>query len=160
VVTNRYIFSGDLDAGGSLLRYLNDTHRAGIRLINVTANLLDPAISSLSTFSQKELIVLRDYTVFLRFNELFSLGTKQLEKEQEKLLVYTERFVMQGQFYTSAEQHRLLDYDGPTGRWAVASEVFLQPLIPTSKSAPATAKLMLLNKLAVQFFHPARDQAR
>jgi len=32
----------------------------------------------------------------------------------------------------------------------------LVPLIPTTKSAPVTAKLMLLNKTAIQFFHTAQ----
>ena len=159
LVTYRYAFAGEIDSDGPLLRYLNDVNRAGIRLINVRGTLLEPAASALSSFSQPELIVLKDYTVFIRFNEMFPLGTRDLG-EQENLLVYTERFVIQGQFYTSAERHRLLDYSGPTGRWAVASDAFLQPIVPTGKSAPATARLMLLNKTAIQFFHSARDEVK
>ena len=51
LITDRYIFSGEIDSGGPLLRYLNDEERGAIRLVNVTANLLDPAISSMSSFS-------------------------------------------------------------------------------------------------------------
>ena len=51
LITDRYIFSGEIDAGGLLLRYLNDEERAAIRLVSVTANLLDPTISSMSSFS-------------------------------------------------------------------------------------------------------------
>jgi hypothetical protein len=157
LVTYRYSFAGEMDVEGPVVRYLNDPNRAGIRLINVNATLLEGAVSSMSSFAQREVIILKDYTVFIRFNEAFPLGTRDLGP-QEKLLVFTERFVMQGQFYTSADHNRLLDYDGPTGRWAVASDVFLYPIVPTGKSAPASARLMLLNKTAIQFFHAATEE--
>ncbi len=158
LITNRYIFSGEIDAGGPVLRYLNNDERTAIRLINVTANLLDPAISSLSSFSHDEMMVLKDYTVLLRFADAAALGgSRQLGTEREKLLVYTERFVIQGLFHTSSERNRLLDiFEGPTGRWVAVSEAVLHPLIPTTKSAPVTAKVMLLNKTGIQFFHTAQ----
>jgi hypothetical protein len=182
LVTDRYVFSGEMETGGPLLRYLNDNDRAAIRLVNVTATLLDPAVSSMSSFSQDEMMVLKDYTAFIRFIDPNVLGgDRQLgserEKllvyterahigsiqqglglsEREKLLVYTERFVIQGLFHTSPERNRLLDiFEGPTGRWAAISDAVLHPLIPTTKAAPVTARLMLLNKTAIQFFHTAK----
>jgi hypothetical protein len=157
LITNRYIFSGEIDAGGSLLRHLDDDDRNAIRLVSVTANLLDPAISSMSNFSHDEMMVLKDYTVLIRLADAAAMGTRQLGTEREKLLVYTERFVIQGLFHTSPDRNRLLDiFEGPTGRWAAVSEAVLVPLIPTTKSAPVTAKLMLLNKTAIQFFHTAQ----
>lgn len=157
LITNRYLFSGEIAAGGALLPYLNDDARAAIRLVNVTANLLDPAISSLSSFSHDELMVLKDYTVLIRFTDPAAVVTRQLGSEREKLLVYTERFVIQGLFHTSPERNRLLDiFEGPTGRWVAVSEAVLHPLIPTTKDAPVTAKRMLLNKTAIQFFHTAK----
>jgi hypothetical protein len=157
LITNRYLFSGEIDAGGSLLRYLDDDDRTAIRLVNVTANLLDPSLSSMSNFSHDEMMVLKDYTILIRLTDAAALGTRQLGTEREKLLVYTERFVIQGLFHTSPDRNRLLDiFEGPTGRWAAVSEAVLVPLIPTTKSAPVTAKLMLLNKTAIQFFHTAQ----
>ena len=70
--------------------------------------------------------------------------------------MYTERFVLQCFFHSNVERNRLLDMDGATGRWAVARDVIMHPLVPTSKGAPATAKVILLNKMAIQFFHAAR----
>jgi hypothetical protein len=158
LVTDRYVFSGEMETGGPLLRYLNDNDRAAIRLVNVTATLLDPAVSSMSSFSQDEMMVLKDYTAFIRFIDPNVLGgDRQLGSEREKLLVYTERFVIQGLFHTSPERNRLLDiFEGPTGRWAAISDAVLHPLIPTTKAAPVTARLMLLNKTAIQFFHTAK----
>jgi hypothetical protein len=157
LITNRYIFTGEIEAGGPLLPYLEDEDRGAIRLVNVTANLLDPAVSSMSSFSHDEMMVLKDYTVLIRFADPATVDTRQLGGEREKLLVYTERFVIQGLFHTSPERNRLLDiFEGPTGRWAAVSDAVLHPLIPTTKAAPVTAKLLLLNKTAIQFFHTAK----
>ena len=157
LITDRYLFSGEIDSGGPLLRYLNDEERGAIRLVNVTANLLDPAVSSMSSFSHDEMMVLKDYTVLIRIGDPDALGSRELGTEREKLLVYTERFVIQGLFHTSAERNRLLDiFEGPTGRWVAVSEAVLHPLIPTTKAAPMTTKRMLLNKTAIQFFHTAQ----
>ncbi len=155
--THRYMFSGEITAGGPLLRYLLDPTRAGIRMIHVTATLLEPGASSMSNFQQDELIIIKEQVVFMRFDEAVAAKAISLSQTGEQLLVYTERFVIQGQFQTSSKKDRLIDAaEGPLGRWAQAYHVFLHPLIPTAKSAPVTAKLILLNKEAIQFFHPAQ----
>ena len=157
VFTHRYMFSGEITAGGPLVRYLLDPARAGVRMINVTATLLEPGASSMSNFHQDELIIIKEQVVFLRFDETMLSKAVSLTSAGERLLVYTERFVIQGQFQTNPKKDRLLDMTaGPTGRWAQAYNLFLHPLIPTAKAAPATAKMILLNKEAIQFFHPAK----
>lgn len=156
--THRYMFSGEVTAWPSLMRYLNDPTRVSLRMINVTATQLDTVGLTISGFSQDELFVMRDQVVFIRVDEAFTASTLTLGNNAQRLYMYTERFVVQGVFQVNAENTPVAEIsDNPAGFWTIGFNVLIRPLLPTAKTAPTSAKVVVLNKSAVQFFHPANN---
>ncbi len=158
LVTRLCALTGELKAAGGVMRYLNDVNRPEIELLNTTALALDPGARLTGNFAQSRLMAVKSHTQFLGFGDEQPLGTRQRPGDAKELVVYTERFQISAIFYISFDR-QLADLLDPNngGHWVIATDAVLTPVLPTAAAAPTTAKLLLLNKSVVLFFHLETD---
>jgi hypothetical protein len=153
VVTNQYLLTGYLSPLGPLLTYLNQADRGLITMRAVSATALEAA-STVGAFQAGELIVVKDDIIAIRLVHPVTQTTVQLLPKRERLLVFTSRLVVQGDFHCGPDTRVHDLFESTPGRWAPASDAQIYPLLPFRATIFSEANLLLVNKRHIRMFHP------
>lgn len=155
VLTEDYLLTGNMAPFGPLLAYLNQTDRGILVMKGVEAAALDAA-GLVANFQAEELIVIKDDIVAIRLNQAVSQATVHLLPRQEKLLVFTPRFVIQAGFHCGPDTRVTDLFEATPGRWAAASDARVFPLRQGRQASFAEAKILLVNKRHIRFYQTAK----
>jgi hypothetical protein len=137
---------------GPLLPYLNVTDRAVIIIRGVTAAALEEG-NTVESFRAEELIVAKDDIIAIRLLHPVTQTTVQLLPRRERLLVFTPRLVIQGDFHCGPDTRVNDLFEVTPGRWAPTSDAHVYPLFRCRLPLFHETHLLLVNKRHIRMYH-------
>lgn len=154
ILTDTYYFSGEIEPGPVFSAWLNEAHNYTLSLYQCTAQALDEK-NALKSIQHEQVIIKRADILTLSPGKGFRLGIGQLGPHRSKLLVYLDRFVIQGMFQVPPDNEIDL-YTFSPEIFISCTQAFIHPLQPTQARIMRNLPVTFINKHRIRFFHRAR----
>jgi len=143
LLTTRYLMRGEMEPIGPILVYLNDRDRATITFYNIEVIALE-AGNAMGRFRADELMIRRQHIIALRLIDAVDSQVLALMARHIKLRVFTQGFVVQGDFHCGADVRAQDLFDVIRGEWATATNVVLHSLMTLKRPPFDNASVLLL----------------
>jgi hypothetical protein len=152
VYTPAYVLTGQSESTNAFLGWLNNPNKQTLDLLEVQGLSLDPN-ASLANFSQPLATLPKKQIVAIDLTSPEAQASVQLSPRTELSVLYTERFVIQANMHPTGDMPVSNIFNVVGGDFLPVSDARLHPVIPTRKLPADYARVLIVNKLAVNFYH-------
>ncbi len=154
VITQDYFVSGSFRPIGPMLPFMNDDGRKFIQIKEAALTPLD-ASNPLSKLTPSAVMVNKAEIVALSILDQAGIDAAQLLTTKHKMIVYTAGFIIQGYLHMGADDLPLDIMSSGRSTFMGMTDTSLYPLKTTQTSLQPKAKMMLINRNSIIFYHMA-----
>jgi hypothetical protein len=152
VITTQYYLTAKIEPYGPFVLWLNDMSRVAVPLYSVNGVALD-AGRSLDTFQREDLLVLKQDIVAVDLLSADARETVTLMQRSEKMVLFTDRFVFNGNYPMSAETRVPEMLDTLKGEFFPITAVQAHPLRAVRATIFRTSDMTILNRRFITAYH-------
>ena len=152
VYTPAYVLIGQSESTNAFLGWLNNPNKQTLDLSKVQGFSLDPN-ATLVDFSQPTVTFPKRQVVAIDLVSPEAQASVQLTSRAELAVLYTDRFVIQANMHPSGEMPVSNMFNVVGGDFIPVSDARLYPLVPTRKLPTDNARVLVLNKQSINFYH-------
>lgn len=152
VYTPSYVLIGQSESSNAFLGWLNNPNKQTLDLLEVQGLSLDPN-ATLVNFSQPLVTLPKRQILAIDMVSPEAQASVQMSSRSELSVLYTERFVIQANLHPTGDMPVSHMFNVIGGDFFAVSDVQLHPIIPTRKLPTNSARVMIVNKSFVDFYH-------
>jgi hypothetical protein len=154
ILTCHFQFSGQMEAVGPVLSFVNDSARESLPLYDVRLTPLTPG-SPLMGLSRPHVVVRKPQVVLAYFASAETRASIHTLARTEPLVAYTPVAVCRGEFHMPAEA-RIGDFvESTQGELLAVTNARIFPLIEFPAPFPTDVELVLVGRSQLLSYHPA-----
>ena len=153
IYTPAYVLTGQSESTNAFLGWLNNPNKQTLDLLEVQGLSLDPD-ATLVNFSQPLVTLPKRQIVAMDMVSPEAQASVQMSPRAELSVLYTERFVIQANLHPTGDMPASNIFNVMGGDFFPASDARLYPLIPTRKLPADYARVLIVNKAFINFYHP------
>lgn len=157
VICRGYLLTGDFTPIGPIVPYLNDSGRRFVPFLDATLTALDPA-SPMPKLQQPTLMVGKPEIAAVSLIEPEAAQAAQLFANSYRTIVYTGRFVIEGDLHMGAEESPTEFLSESQADFCGMTDVTIYPLQASSRQPQRQSPLVIINRSAVLFYHAAPER--
>jgi hypothetical protein len=150
--TPAYVLLGQSESTNAFLGWLNNPNKQTLDLSEVQGFCLDP-IATLVDFSQPTTTLPKKQVVAIDLVSPEAQASVQLASRAELAVLYTDRFVIQANMHPSGDMPLGNIFNVVGGDFIPVSDARLYPLVPTRKLPSDSARVLVINKQSINFYH-------
>ena len=155
-ITRDYRLRGGFRPVGPMLDYVNDPTRRYAHFVNVSLAAF-AAENPLGKRKMAEMMVQKQEIVAISILDQEGVDAAQLLTSKKKLIVYTPRFVIKGDFHMGADEQPMDVLSSGRFDFIGVTDSTLYPLQTVQHGPRIMSSLMLLNRHNVLFYHLADE---
>jgi len=152
VYTPAYVLIGQSESTNAFLGWLNNPNKQTLDLFEVEALSLDPH-ATLVNLSQPLVTLPKRQVQAIDLVSPEAQSSVQLTSRTELAVLYTDRFVIQANMHPSGDMPIGNIFNVIGGDFFPVSDARLYPLVPTRKLPTDQARVLVVNKYSVNFYH-------
>jgi hypothetical protein len=152
IYTPSYVLIGQSESSNAFLGWLNNPNKQTLDLLEVQGLSLDPS-ATLINFSQPLVTLPKRQILAIDMVSPEAQASVQMSSRAELSVLYTERFVIQANLHPTGDMPVSHMFNVMGGDFFVVSDAQLHPIIPTRKLPTTSARVMVVNKSFVDFYH-------
>jgi hypothetical protein len=152
VFTPAYVLIGQSESTNAFLGWLNNPNKQTLDLFEVQGLSLDPD-ATLVNLSQPMVTLPKRQVELIDLVSPEAQASVQLTSRAELTVLYTDRFVIQANMHPSGDMPVSNVFNVVGGDFLVVSDARLHPMVPTRKLPTEHARLLVVNKHSVNFYH-------
>ncbi len=152
IYTPAYVITGQSESNNAFLGCLNNPNKQTIDLTEVQGLSLDPA-AVLSSFAQALVTLPKRQVVAIDLVSPEAQASVQRSPRADLAVLYTARFIIQASMHPTGDMPLSNMFNVMGGDFFPVSDARLHPLIPTRKLPAETARVLIVNKTFVDFYH-------
>lgn len=156
VYTPAYILIGQSESNNAFLGWLNNPNKQTLDLMEAQGLSLDPN-ATLVNFSQSLITLPKGQIVVIDMVSPEAQASVQMSPRAELSVLYSGRFVIQANLHPTGDMPISNIFNVIGGDFFPVSDAWLHPVIPTRRLPTDHARVMIVNKSFVDFYH-ARTQ--
>jgi hypothetical protein len=151
--TAAYVLIGQSESTNAFLGWLNNPNKRTLDLLEVQGLSLDPD-ATLTNFSQPLVTLPKNQILAIDMVSPAAQASVQMSSRAELSVLYTERFVIQANMHPSGDMPISNIFNVVGGDFLPVSDARLFPAIPTRTLPTDSARVLVVNKYFVNFYHP------
>jgi hypothetical protein len=152
VYTPAYVLIGQSESTNAFLGWLNNPNKQTLDLFEVQGLSLDPD-ATLANFSQPMVTLPKRQIEGIDLVSPEAQASVQMSTRAELSVLYTQRFVVQAYMHPSGDMPVSNLFNVVGGDFFPVSDARLYPVIPTRQLPTGRARVLIINKLVVNFYH-------
>ncbi len=152
VYTQAYVLTGQSESSNAFLGWLNNPNKQTLDLMEAEGLCLDPN-ANLASITQSLVTLPKRQIVAVDLVSPEAQASVQVSSRAEQAVLYTERFVIQGNIHPAGDMPLRNVFNVVGGDFLPLSDARLYPVIPTRTLASDYAHLLIINKFFVSFYH-------
>jgi len=152
VYTPSYVLSGQSESQNAFLGWINNPNKQTLDLREVQGLSLDPT-AILSSFAQPVVTLPKRQIVAIEMVSPEAQASVQMTPRAELAVLYTARFVIQASLHPAGDMPVGHMFNVMGGDFFPVSDARLHPLIPTRELPADSARVMIVNKSFIDFYH-------
>jgi hypothetical protein len=152
VYTPAYVLIGQSESTNAFLGWLNNPNKQTLDLFEVQGLSLDPN-ATLVNFSQPSATFPKRQVVAIDLVSPEAHASVQLTPRAELAVLYTDRFIIQANMHPSGDMPLSNLFNVIGGDFIPVSDARLYPLVPTRKLPTDSARVLIVNKQSINFYH-------
>jgi hypothetical protein len=152
VYTPAYVLIGQSESTNAFLGWLNNPNKQTLDLFEVQGLSLD-LNATLVSLSPPVITVPKRQILAIDLVSPEAQASVQIPARAELSVLYTERFVIQANMHPSGDMPVSNLFNVVGGDFLPVSDARLHPVIPTRKLPTDLARVLLVNKSFVNFYH-------
>lgn len=153
VYTPLYVLIGQSESNNAFLGWINNPNKQTLDLMEVQGLSLDPN-ATLANFSQPLVTLPKSQIVAIDMVSPEAQASVQMFSRAELSVLYTERFVIQANMHPTGDMPVSNIFNVVGGDFLPVSDARLYPVIPTRELPTDYARVLIVNKSFVIFYHP------
>jgi hypothetical protein len=150
--TPAYMLIGQSESTNAFLGWLNNPNKQTLDLFDVQGLSLDPD-ATLVNFSQPVVTLPKTQIEGIDLVSPEAQSSVQMPSRAELSVLYTQRFVIQANMHPSGDMSVSNLFNVAGGDFFPVSDARLHPVVPTRKLPTDHARVLVVNKHLVNFFH-------
>ena len=152
IYTPAYLLIGQSESTNAFLGWLNNPNKQTLDLFEVQGLSLDPD-ATLVNLSQPMITLPKRQVEMIDLVSPEAQDSLQLTSRAELTVLYTDRFVIQANMHPSGDMPVSNVFNVVGGDFLAVSNARLHPVVPTRKLPTEQARLLVVNKHSVNFYH-------
>ncbi len=152
VYTPSYVLTGQSESQNAFLGWINNPNKQTLDLMEVQGLSLDPA-AVLSNFAQPVVTLPKRQIVAIDMVSPEAQASVQMPPRTELCVLYTGRFVIQASLHPTGDMPVGHMFNVMGGDFFPVTDARLHPLVPIRKLPADSARVMIVNKTFVDFYH-------
>ncbi len=152
VYTPSYVLIGQSESSNAFLGWLNNPNKQTLDLVEVQGLSLDPS-ATLVNFSQSLVTLPKRQILAIDMVSPEAQASVQMSSRAELSVLYTGRFVIQADMHPTGDMPVSHMFSVMGGDFFPVSNAQLHPVVPTRKLPTNSARVMIVNKSFVDFYH-------
>lgn len=152
VYTPAYVLIGQSESTNAFLGWLNNPNKQTLDLLEVQGLSLDPN-ATLANFSQPLVTLPKKQILAIDMASPEAQASVQMSSRAELSVLYTERFVIQANMHPTGDMPVSNIFNVVGGDFLPLSDARLHPVSPTRKLPADHARVLIVNKFFVNFYH-------
>ena len=152
IYTPAYLLIGQSESTNAFLGWLNNPNKQTLDLFEVQGLSLDPD-ATLVNLSQPMITLPKRQVEMIDLVSPEAQDSVQLTSRAELTVLYTDRFVIQANMHPSGDMPVSNVFNVLGGDFLAVSDARLHPVVPTRKLPTEQARLLVVNKHSVNFYH-------
>ncbi len=152
VYTPAYVLIGQSESTNAFLGWLNNPNKQTLDLFEVEGLSLDPN-ATLVNLSQPLVTLPKRQVEAIDLVSPEAQASVQLTSRAELAVLYTDRFIIQANMHPSGDMPISNIFNVIGGDFLSVSDARLYPLVPTRKLPTDHARVLVVNKYSVNFYH-------
>jgi hypothetical protein len=152
VYTPSYVLIGQSESSNAFLGWLNNPNKQTLDLLEVQGLSLHPN-ATLVNFSQPLVTLPKRQILAIDMVSPEAQASVQMSSRAELSVLYTERFVIQANLHPTGDMPVSHMFNVMGGDFFPVSNAQLHPIIPTRNLPTNSARVMIVNKSFVDFYH-------
>jgi hypothetical protein len=152
VYTPSYVLIGQSESSNAFLGWLNNPNKQTLDLLEVQGLSLHPN-ATLVNFSQPLVTLPKRQILAIDMVSPEAQASVQMSSRAELSVLYTERFVIQANLHPTGDMSISHMFSVIGGDFFPVSNAQLHAIIPTRNLPANSARVMIVNKSFVDFYH-------
>jgi hypothetical protein len=152
VYTPSYVLIGQSESSNAFLGWLNNPNKQTLDLLEVQGLSLHPN-ATLVNFSQPLVTLPKRQILAIDMVSPEAQASVQMSSRAELSVLYTERFVIQANLHPTGDMPVSHMFNVMGGDFFPVSNAQLHPILPTRNLPTNSARVMIVNKSFVDFYH-------
>jgi len=152
VICREYFVRGGFQPIGPMLPFLNDAGRRFIQFQDPTLTAYD-AGNPLAKLHPSGVMLGKQEIVAISILDPEGVEAAQLFATSSKMIVYTNRFVIQGNLHMGAEDTPMDFLSDSNADFVGMTDATLYPLVAAQRQPQLKASLLIINRSNVLFYH-------
>jgi hypothetical protein len=152
VICKDYFVRGGFQPIGPMLPFLNDMGRRFIQFQDATLTAYD-ASNPLAQLRPSSVMLGKREIVAVSILDPAGVEAAQLFATSYKMIVYTNRFVIQGDLHMGAEDTPMDFLSDSNADFVGMTDTTLYPLVTSQRQPQLKASLFIINRSNVLFYH-------
>jgi hypothetical protein len=152
VYTPAYMLIGQSESTNAFLGWLNNPNKQTLDLFEVQGLSLEPD-ATLVNFSQPMVTLPKRQIESIDLVSVEAQESVQMSTRAELSVLYTQRFVIQAYMHPSGDMSVSNIFNVAGGDFFPISDARLYPVIPTRQLPTDRSRVLIMNKLVVNFYH-------
>lgn len=152
VYTPAYMIMGQSESSNAFLGWLNNPNKQTLDLLEVQGLALNPN-AVLASLSQPLVTVPKKQIVAIDMVSPEAQASVQMSSRAELSVLYTGRFVIQANLHPTGNMPLSNLFNVMGGDFFPVSDARLHPVVPTRQLPADYARVMIVNKSFVDFYH-------
>jgi hypothetical protein len=152
VYTPTYVLIGQSESTNAFLGWLNNPNKQTIDLLEVQGLCLDPN-ATLTSLSQPMVTLPKRQIVAVDLVSPEAQASVQMSSRAELSVLYTERFIIQANMRPTGDMPVSNIFNVVGSDFVPVSDARFYPVIPTRKLPTEHARILIVNKHFVNFYH-------
>jgi len=152
VYTPAYVLIGQSESTNAFLGWLNNPNKQTLDLFEVEGLSLDPN-ATLVNLSQPLVTLPKRQVEAIDLVSPEAQSSVQLTSRAELAVLYTDRFIIQANMHPSGDMPIRNIFNVIGGDFLSVSDARLYPLVPTRKLSTDQARVLVVNKHSINFYH-------
>jgi len=152
VICKDYFVQGGFQPIGPMVPFLNDMGRRFVQLQDAVVTAYD-ASNPLAKLRPSSVMLGKGEIVAVSILDPAGLEAAQLFAASHKMILYTSRFVIQGDLHMGAEDTPLDFLSDSNADFVGMTDATLYPLVSGQRQPQLKASLLLLNRRNILFYH-------
>lgn len=153
VYTSAYMLIGQSESTNAFLGWLNNPNKQTLDLLEAQGLSLEPD-AVLANLSQPLVVLPKAQILAIDLVSPEAQSSVQMSPRAELSVLYTRRFVIQANMHLSGDMPVSNLFNVMGGDFFPVSDARLYPVLPTRKLPTDTARVLIVNKSFVDFYHP------
>ncbi len=153
VYTLSYLLTGEVESQDAFLSWLNNPSKESLNLSEVEGLTLDPD-AVLTSVTQREVVVPKHQVMAIDMMSPEAAAWVTMPPRAEMAVLYTPRFIIQAYVHPAGDMRVSNLFNVMSGLLFPTSHAQLHPIVPTRDLPTDYARLLIVNRSCVDFFHP------